>query len=66
MNTKLVLMMLMITAVILVSEAEADDHVRCVSKQQCTAHCKNKGCKSGECHQIKNRYLRCVCKQCGK
>uniref|UniRef100_A0A1W7RB36 AKTx n=1 Tax=Hadrurus spadix TaxID=141984 RepID=A0A1W7RB36_9SCOR len=64
MNTKFVLMMLMITAVILVSEAEAGDPVRCVSKEQCTAHCKNKSCKSGKCKRISSRKLICVCEQC--
>uniref|UniRef100_A0A1W7RB37 AKTx n=1 Tax=Hadrurus spadix TaxID=141984 RepID=A0A1W7RB37_9SCOR len=62
MNTKFVLMMLMITAVILVSEA--DDPIRCVSKEQCTAHCKNKSCKSGKCKRISSRKLICVCEQC--
>uniref|UniRef100_A0A1W7RB40 AKTx n=1 Tax=Hadrurus spadix TaxID=141984 RepID=A0A1W7RB40_9SCOR len=66
MNTKFDLMMLMITAVILVSDAKADGPSRCVSAWHCRLYCQSIGCKLVECTRISSDIIRCRCKLCSK
>uniref|UniRef100_A0A1W7RB23 AKTx n=1 Tax=Hadrurus spadix TaxID=141984 RepID=A0A1W7RB23_9SCOR len=61
MNTKLVLIMLMITSVILVFEAETVSSTSCINPKQCTELCRAKGCKHGKCMNRK-----CHCMLCSK
>uniref|UniRef100_A0A1W7RB45 AKTx n=1 Tax=Hadrurus spadix TaxID=141984 RepID=A0A1W7RB45_9SCOR len=63
MNTKLLLVMLMITAVILFFEAEtiSGDGTRCIGQPQCADDCRAKGCSHGRCVNAI-----CRCMYCGK
>uniref|UniRef100_A0A1W7RB43 AKTx n=1 Tax=Hadrurus spadix TaxID=141984 RepID=A0A1W7RB43_9SCOR len=61
MNTKLVLMMLMITSVILIFEAETviSTGTPCRTPKHCAEPCKAKGCKHGKCMNGKCRCMLC-------
>uniref|UniRef100_A0A1W7RB29 AKTx n=1 Tax=Hadrurus spadix TaxID=141984 RepID=A0A1W7RB29_9SCOR len=61
MNTKLFLMMLMITAVILFFETVSGDGTRCIGQPQCADDCRAKGCSHGRCVNAI-----CRCMYCGK
>nr|P0C8X8.1 RecName: Full=Potassium channel toxin alpha-KTx; Flags: Precursor [Hadrurus gertschi] len=66
MNTKVVLIMLMITSVILVVEAETLFTANCLDRKDCKKHCKSKGCKEMKCEQIIKPTWRCLCIMCSK
>uniref|UniRef100_A0A1W7RB28 AKTx n=1 Tax=Hadrurus spadix TaxID=141984 RepID=A0A1W7RB28_9SCOR len=64
MNTKFILMMFMITAVILVSEAKIHLRILCVEMKYCERICRAKGCKHDNCIRASSGIIGCDCTNC--
>uniref|UniRef100_A0A1W7RB54 AKTx n=1 Tax=Hadrurus spadix TaxID=141984 RepID=A0A1W7RB54_9SCOR len=68
MNTKQVLVVLMISSQILAFEAltVSDTDIRCFNAQQCKELCEAKGCKDLQCMPSIGGLKKCRCRLCSK